>query len=135
MSSILYTKGYKYQLWRPVRVQTAVTGFSVDHDIFNLHSDGTLVVRRPYAWDGPSGPTFDTRSSMRASLVHDVGYQMIRLGLIPRETRPLWDLELYKIGLEDGMWKIRVKLWYRAVSRFAAESAHPDSVKKVYTAP
>lgn len=32
----------------------------------------TLVIRPPYSWDGPSGPTFDTPALRVASLVHDV---------------------------------------------------------------
>ena len=52
-----------------------------------------MSVQKDYAWDGPSGPTIDTRNSLRASLVHDVLYQAMREGGLPRTFRRRADLE------------------------------------------
>ena len=133
-SSIRYTAGHKYRLEADFVTQLDIRGYAVPHDLFTLSVHGWLHVYAGYAWDGPSGPTIDTRNAMRASLVHDVGYQMIRLGLLPRDTRLQWDDELKRLCLEDGMSRFRAWYWHRAVGH-AGEAAHPDSVRKVYTAP
>ncbi|MBN4050338.1 hypothetical protein JYT28_01130 [Desulfobulbus sp. AH-315-M07] len=43
----------------------------IEHGYFALGADGMLTVKERYAWEGPSGPTWDTPSFMRGSLVHD----------------------------------------------------------------
>lgn len=89
--------------------------------------NNVLTIKKGYCWDGPSGPTWDTLSSMRASLVHDALYQLIRMGmLLPRYREPS-DLELQRTGLEDGMWRWRAWAWYKAVSNFAAGAATPGT--------
>lgn len=77
----------------------------------DLYSDGRLVIANGYAWDGPSGPTLNTESSMRGSLVHDALYQLIREGLLPASLKPTCDWELAEICIEDGMWRWRARLW------------------------
>ena len=103
---ILYRKGYKYSLWQTYRVQIGITGFTVRHRLFELNPDGWLTVFEDYPWDGASGPTFDTSSTIRGSLVHDVLYEMMRLGLLPQTCFYAANQELYKIILEDGMWRL-----------------------------
>lgn len=71
---------------------------------------GNLLIKRGYAWDGPSGPTIDTRSFLRGSLVHDVLYQLMREGHFPQNYRKYADDLLRQICLEDGMNKFRA--WY-----------------------
>lgn len=77
---IIYSEGYKYQLQRDHTELTPVTGVSIVDDYFVLTQNGLLTVRKGYAWDGASGPTFDTLNSMRPSLVHDVFCQVLRDG-------------------------------------------------------
>lgn len=69
-----------------------------------------LVLRKGYAWDGPSGPTWDTPSFMRGSLVHDGFYQLLREGVLHIKTRDYSDRLLVKICREDGMCRFRA--WY-----------------------
>ena len=38
----------------------------------------TLYISKGYSWDGPSGPAIDTPDWIKASLVHDALYQLIR---------------------------------------------------------
>lgn len=52
-----------------------------------------LTISRGYVWDGASGPVFDTKSIMIASLVHDVCYQLMRLGQLPFSRRKDADRE------------------------------------------
>jgi len=57
----------------------------------------TLLIERGYAWDGPSGPTFDTKDFMIPSLVHDALYQLLRNGFIDSACRIEADKELIRI--------------------------------------
>ena len=93
--------------------------------------DCILTVHKDYAWDGASGPTLDSTCSMRASLVHDALYQLMRLKLIPRTLRKAADEELRRLCIEDGMWKIRANTWYFFVRLFAGGSAKPRKKESV----
>ncbi len=62
-----------------------------------------LTIYARYAWDGPSGPTFDTPTNMRASLFHDALCQLTGEGLLHRKYRKYAD-ELLRIHmLEDQL--------------------------------
>jgi len=63
-----------------------------------------------YAWDGPSGPTLDTRSFMVGAMVHDVLYQAIREGYLASSYRKTADSVLYRLCREAGMPPWRA--WY-----------------------
>ena len=133
---IQYRKGYKYSLWETYQVKLAfIRGYSVVHRLFKLEPDGTLTVYEDYPWDGPSGPTLDTPSFMRGSLVHDVLFEMLRLGLIPHD--PCFHLanrELENICLEDGMWRWRAFYVLWAVEDFG-DAAAARSPERIITAP
>lgn len=136
MKYIAYRKGYKYQLGVDYTVQIALRPEgAVGTPFLSLGTDGILQIKAGYAWDGPSGPTFDTRSSMRASLIHDALYQLMRYSLLPQSDREQADQELYKACIEDGMWKWRAKMWLRQLRRFAGGAANPKNMKRVYLAP
>ncbi len=121
---IQYRAGYKYSLWNTYQVRIGILGYTVTHRLFTLTPDGWLTVFADYPWDGPSGPTIDTPSFMRGSLVHDVLYEMLRLGLLPHDPCfHLANLELYKICLQDGMWHWRADYVLKAVEAFGSASA------------
>ena len=89
-----------------------------------------------YAWDGPSGPTFDTPAFMRGSLIHDALYQLIREKHLRPEFRVVADKILYDILREDGMSLIRAKIAYRGVRWFGGYAARPDDTEDhIYEAP
>lgn len=131
-----YSKGYKYQLEEYERFWV---GLFPDKDInvrfLDLSKEGRLTVYSGYAWDGPSGPTLDTKSSMRASLCHDALYQLMREGLLPPSSREIADQQFYRLCLEDGMNSIRAWWWYRQVCRWAAPAAAPSHRKEIIEAP
>jgi hypothetical protein len=133
---IKYRGGYKYQLAEdytlPIPIDAERT---VDTGLIRLDTYGILTIRKDYAWDGPSGPTFDSKCGMRGSLVHDALYQLMRQELIGLSHRPAADELFYKILLADGMWRIRAWFWRREVKKFAAYAALPENDKKVITAP
>ena len=136
MDQIQYYDGYKYQLAADYSIKVPITGFSTSNRYIRLVPDGTLTIREDYAWDGPSGPTADTPDSMRASLVHDALYQLMRDGSIPEATfRPIADEVFHQILLEDGMLPLRAALWYKGVRMFGEPYANPAQVKPVLTAP
>lgn len=136
MKSILYRDGYKYQLVADYTVQTEVRP---DGDIYtkfiDLQKDGTLTIRSGYAWDGASGPTLDTKDTMRGSLVHDALYQLIREKFLSDNFRKAADKELFRVLREDGMWFVRARVWFRALRLAGASAADPRSVKLPCVAP
>lgn len=139
-----YTKGYKYQT-------------EYDYEFkFNLGAYGNLIppytwgedklrfiqynsiyniinIMAGYAWDGPSGPTKDTKTNMRASLEHDVLYQLLRLRIIPLSFRDEADRQFDKTAKKDGMSWWRHKYYLFALRNFASFAANPKNKKKVYT--
>ena len=76
----------------------------------------TIVhVRAGYRWDGPSGPTIDTETAMRGSLLHDVLWQAIEEGLLAPRFQRMADRMFRKVLREDGMLWPRRRLWWFAV--------------------
>lgn len=122
-------KRYKYQLMEPYNIRIGIEGYSVDFPYVKLDTEGHLEISKGYAWDGPSGPTFDTLNFMRGSLVHDALYQLIRIKKIPPRYKEYADLLLKKICLEDGMSDFRANYVYLAVKLFGGSSAKPGSEK------
>jgi hypothetical protein len=132
---IKYKSGFKYQLSRDYEIVIPILGYSFQTKRFSLDENGKLYIKDGYAWDGPSGPTIDTKSFMRGSLVHDVLYQAMRMELLPIELRSDVDIILHDICIEDGMCKIRAWWVLRGVQKGAKHAAHPDHKRKEYTAP
>jgi len=104
-------------------------------EFITLFTDGMLLIRKGYAWDGASGPAIDTKNIIRGSLVHDALYQLLRQGNLDMSWREQADKDLKRICLEDGMSKLRAWYVYKCVRGFARRAAMPKHKKKVYTAP
>ena len=120
-----YKGGYKYQLQEGYRHALVA---SPDASLlgFIMVTQGELGFARGYAWDGPSGPTIDTKNFMRGSLVHDALYQLMREGRISEDYRKLADKTLYDICRADGMSWVRAKFVYHAVRMFGGKHARKD---------
>jgi hypothetical protein len=138
-----YRDGYKYQLdddiehWVPIVPQGPVIEDFIElrPQSFALNRGSVLTVRKGYAWDGASGPTRDTPSSITPSAVHDALYQLMRKKLLASTWRPTVDKVFYQMLIGCGMWKWRAKLWYRGVRLGAGFAADPANAKKVKVAP
>jgi hypothetical protein len=132
-------KGYKYELAKDYCHPTGIKGHEFSTEYLALDKTGLLYIKKRYAWDGASGPTVDTKSSLRGSLVHDAIYQLIRLKHLPLICKEVADLLLKEICIEDGMNTIRASVWYHMVSDFGGPSCIPGSDNKqqdeVCTAP
>lgn len=134
---IRYSRGYKYQLEDDYQETVAV---QPDHILItpwvSLGTNGLLLIRKGYAWDGPSGPAIDTRSFMRGSLVHDALYQLMRLGRLDRHRwRKEADRELRRICREDGMNAARAAWVYAGVRMAAGKATLPSHERRILLAP
>lgn len=131
-----YRDGYKYQLAEDEVIHTDIyPDISVREQFIKMSRHGTLTIQAGYAWDGPSGPTYDSANSLRASLVHDALYQLMRLKHLPKSYRAEADMVLEDILEQDGMWAMRRWYWLKGVQWFAGGAANPSSVKVIKTAP
>ena len=145
MQTILYNSGYQYQLAEAYELQLAPLlapllpaplAVPVETDWIQIGVSGELWIKKGYAWNGPSGPTFDTPDFMRGSLVHDALYQLMRLALLDATIyREPADQVLLAICLQDGMPAFRANYVYQGVRLFAASSALVGEDRKVWLAP
>ena len=136
MGKIKYRSGYKYQLAEDYTTKIAILpSQDIQTEFIDLNLYGILTIKKGYAWDGPSGPTIDTKSFMRGSIIHDALYQLIRQERISMTLRKIADDELKKACLEDGMWSWRAWYAYKAVRSMAFYAANPENQKEVYEAP
>lgn len=139
MECISYKEGYKYQLFEEYQTDTPI---KIDEDVSSngdyvlLSKEGKIVIKKGYAWDGPSGPTIDTLNFMRGSLVHDALYQLMReKKLIKAVHRDPADRLLQKMCKDDGMCSIRAWWVYHGVSKFGGSAADSSNIKLVIKAP
>ena len=139
MKQISYRKlrVYKYQLVEEYTIKIQLKPEkNISTDFIGLDTEGNLTIKAKYAWDGPSGPTIDTRNFMRGSLVHDVLYQLMREKQIDIEKRDEADQLLKQQCIEDGMFRLRAWIVYKAVNWFGKKSALPsDEQSKLFYAP
>lgn len=132
---ISYKAGYKYQLTETYQVSVPIyPAEPIETKYISLSTGGLLTIRDGYAWDGPSGPTIDTKTFMRGSLGHDAICQLIRMGLLDRSWFAAANLMLRQMCLEDGMWRLRAWYVWRCVQRFGEDVALGPE-KPVLTAP
>ncbi len=121
-------KKYKYQLMQDYTIDIDVDlENDIDMGFIILTAAGTLTVKNRYAWDGPSGPTIDTKTFMRGSLVHDALYQLMRGKYLDyKNERKYADELLKKICLADGMCRLRACYVYRMLRMFGTKNARPS---------
>ena len=138
-----YREGYKNQLVEDEVFEDTGIESEVDikTDLISLTRAGKLTVRRWYAWDGASGPTIDRgftgflANTDQASLAHDALYQLMRMGLLPREQRENADIFLDKLLKDAGMWAFRRWYWLKGLERGGSGAADPKNRKPILTAP
>ena len=134
---IEYRDGYKYQLSSDYSIKISVKPKAViDGEFIKLDKNGNLTVAGGYAWDGPSGPVVDTKDNIRASLVHDALYQLMRnKQLSAKEHKDRADKLFKKICIEDGVPKISAQVYYLGLKLGGKPSTEPRNKKKVQRAP
>ncbi len=112
-----------YRLLRDYTTHTRIKGTVISGGGFLELCDGDLLIRAGFPCDGPSGPTVDTKSFMRAAFGHDAKYSLMREGLIPQSSRIIADREMRIDNEKDGMGAIRCFYTYWAVRLFAGYAA------------
>lgn len=131
---------YKYELLESYVIQTDLRGFhghAIQHEKprIRIARNGSLAIFDGYLWDGPSGIARDTLSFMRASLVHDALYHLLRERVLPKKKRKYADRLMRSICLQDGMNIARAAMVYLAVRIGGRRSADHDKPQTVRTAP
>ncbi len=134
---IRYTGKYKYQLASEYKIKIPITpAEAILTGFIDLDTEGNLTVKKAYAWDGPSGPVKDTKKNLRASLVHDALYQLMRHEHLKSRThRKTADEEFRRICKKDGVSNLRASIYYKALRRFGKPAASPENKKKIARAP
>lgn len=129
-------KDYKFEVAEYFYLQTEfrpskdIQVFSNGKLVLSLSTSGLLEIFPGYAWDGASGIAINTKNFIRGSLVHDVPYQLMRMGLLPLSQRDKADRLLQKICIEDGMSTFRAWYVYKTVSAFGEKYARPTDKKE-----
>lgn len=118
---------YKYNLHSDYEFDTRIKvnnpgGLS----LLTIDTEGKLKIKKGYSWDGPSGPTIDTKNFMRASLIHDALYQLMREEILPQTQRITADEILRNECRNDGMSRIRAWWVYHGVRLGGKSAAKPD---------
>ena len=108
-NKIHYRSGYKYQLAENYSVFTGILHHKIRTDYITLTPSGWLTIKKGYAWDGATGLPSTPKSLMRASLVHDALYQLIRNGIFDR--RDCADVLFGEMAEEDGFFAAPLALW------------------------
>lgn len=125
-------RGYRYRLEaayvHPTKIRPAESlRVWTGHRLYlDLRPDGALEIMPDYCWDGASGPAINTADWVRASLVHDALYQLMRTGKLGIDYRAYADREMRRICIADGMSRLRANYSYLAVRWFAAWAARPE---------
>ena len=138
---ITFASGYKYQLKKdysviiPLDIPVDVIMGYIEIRRTTEKNLVNLIVKKGYAWDGPSGPTIDTLNFMRGSVEHDALYQLIRMGLFPETFRKIADLRLKECCLEDGMSRLRAWIIYKGVRIMGAFATKAKNRRKWIVAP
>ncbi len=138
VSVLAYSEGFKYQ----VRENDFIPFVgdwgqktNIDTKWLHLSVDGYLTIRVGYACDGCSGPTWDTRNSMRGAFIHDAGYELMRKQYLPPESKEAIDQTFYDYLKADGMTGFRAGYYHWGVDKFGESSTLPSHKKKILYAP
>lgn len=133
---IEYRSGYKYQLATNFEFQTDIIPNEVIKDQFiELGLDGVLNIKSGYAWDGVSGPVIDTERNMRASLIHDALYQLMREKKLSGAYKERADEIFRNICIKDGVEPIIARSYFEVLKLVGTPYADPINAKKTLQAP
>jgi hypothetical protein len=136
-SHIRYRSGYKYQLATSYSIPITIKPKKeIKTKFIELDTTGTLTIKEGYAWDGPSGPVVDTKENMRASLVHDALYQLMRLKKLSATAYKDKADKIFKnICITDGIPKKIASAYYLGLKLGGKPATDPKNKKKIHRAP
>lgn len=131
---LLFVDGFRYQIVEEfvIVIDDYKPHQNIVDEFFEFYADGTLIIKKGFAWDGPSGPTIDTKDAHIAAIVHDVFYRCIRRGYLPLSIKPIADKIFYKLLRKNGMFILRALYWYLGVVLFGKKSCtNPVRIIKI----
>jgi len=129
-----YKSGYKYQTTETITLQTRITPDEpITSKWLYLDLSSKLTIMGGYAWDGPSGPTWDTDNSIIPSLYHDAMAQLLRQELINQEWLSFINIEFDDMLKERGMSWLRRRIWRRGLWLTGGSFANPKNIKIIHT--
>lgn len=134
---IKYRRGYKYQLAEdyPYKLDFNVPQ-NETQDFIKLKANNQLVIKKGYAWDGPSGGVPDSKRNLRASLIHDALYQLLRNQVLDMKLhRDPADKLFKKLCKEDGVSDAIAHGYYLALKKFGKKAASHKNKKQILHAP
>lgn len=133
---LYYKRGVKYVTTRDYHIKLDVIPYApIDLDWVKMDMTGDTVLYRKFYWDGCSGPAPDTDANMIAGCMHDVGYKLIRLGLIDPKYKAYFDSLLHDIYVEDGGWGKIADIFKWAVLKFGKDATQPHAEQPELVAP
>lgn len=109
--------------------------FEIDCWYCTCTTDGTLMVKPSFAWDGASFPAINTKNTIRGSCLHDVLAKLMREQLLPSRLWRKADFELNQVLKEDGMSAFRRRYWLKGLKLTNGSYARPRNRRKILTAP
>ena len=129
---------YRYTLLAPERLEIPrkicdaiyVHGHMVSSFLLTIRSlevedSCLLLIKEDYSWNGFSGSVLDSENTMRADLLRDALYQLMRVGCLDRKYRGRVD-RLYLRNLwEDGVPFLRRWAWYLEARIFGKKLVDP----------
>lgn len=131
-----YRDGYKYQLAEDLTLYTRIKPVEdITTEFITLLVGGTMTFKSGYAWDGASGPTWDTDNSMTPSLYHDGMAQLMRMGKLDLGWLDYVNEEFDDMLKERGMNWFRRRLWRRGLWLTGGSFAEPENAKEVFEVP
>ena len=126
-----------FQLAKPV---SFYTGFRPKDTVksesgrLTLYPDGRLDISEGYVWDGVSGGP-NKKSWLKASLLHDALYQLMRERQIPHATWRRADMEYGAKLKKDGAWQATISMQLWILKKTGGKHARPSKRKKIHSAP
>ena len=134
--TVKYQDGYKNFLCESYKDKVAIyPGKGIKTDYGSLDEKGNVEIYRKFVWDGCSGPTITTKTTIRGGLLHDFLYRLMKHGLLGSSWREQADKEFKIRLLEDRCNRFRAWYFHFSVVAFGVSSINPKNRKKVKTAP
>ena len=137
-------KKYKYITTQQIVAYTGIIGRDIKTKYFHLKRDGVVIIFAGYAWDGCTAVP-DLKSTMLASLLHDIGYQCLREERLLDWSKYSNDLNLYYIDFlvyleridrlfewtmqQNGAWPLTRWIYFKGVRTFGEKHARPMRLK------
>ena len=142
---ICYVDGYEFKLAESGCMQTEIyPPNDINTPFYSISKTGRIVGKKGYAWDGITGPMFNTKSFHRSSLFHDIVCQAINEGRLDPSWRPQGDKEFRRIAIMDGeglgvvarqIHRVRAWYAYRAVCAYTKLRNGSKQPEIVHNAP